>query len=788
MNLEIIIPIVIIFLLGIGSYFIIRRFNVFLLREKLLVLFVAVAIFPISILIFINFISTRNTLTDIANATLSSVASQSGNQIDSFFSSTQSELEREAELPVFEQALIVAPENFRFVQDAVLQTMRVLIERNPEYLKSYALLNRGGEYLTGHPYIPGDVPEFLGLNQTVVSGLQISLVSNLSYISPVVLDNKTRESSLYFAARITSSDGDILGLLIAVYEASILQDLIESGNNVAGEASYGVLLDENHIVLAHGTTPEANFKTVILPNKTLLERLKASNRLPNLSDNELTINYPEFDEGLKNSRETPHFSLNASTNLDKDSQVSVHRISTRPWSVAFVQAQEIFLEPAEQQTQFLIILGIVFVGLVSLSSLGASRLISAPISDLTDRVEQVADGDFSLQIQVTTHDEIGRLASTFNSMTNQISNLLGGLETQVFERTKELEKRAVQLQTAAEVARDASAIQDLNTLLNQTVNLINQRFGFYHAGIFLLDDQNEYAILQASNSEGGQEMLTQGHKLKVGEVGIVGDTTGKGQPHIALDVGSDSTHFAHSLLPETRSEMALPLKIGNEIIGALDVQSKQENAFDEEDITTLQVMADQLAVAIRNSQLLAEVQLSVQELQTAHGEYTHRSWHEWSSRTKDHGYRYRGTQIEPVSDEPNEVIKAWESERPIKTTSASGSNLAVPLRLRDTTLGVIRLKINSNQIPQELTEIVKEIGERLALSLDNARLIESTQRSAARERLITEITSKFRETLDIETVLQTATDEISKSLGLAALDINFGLPQNPDSEDETDNQ
>jgi GAF domain-containing protein/HAMP domain-containing protein len=786
--LGIIIPIIIICTLAIVAYFSIRRFEVSTLRAKLLILFLAVAFLPLSIFIFINFLSTRNTLTEIANATLLSVASQSGNQIDAFFESTTTTLEKEAELSVFEDALKDTLGDFKSKEEGVLQTMKVLVERNPNYLKSYALLNREGKYITGHPHIPGDVSAFLGLSPAIVSGLQISLVSNLSYISPVVIDNKTGETNLYFAARITSKENDILGLLIAVYDSSILQDLIENGNNLAGDASYGILLDENHIILSHGTAPYANFKTVILPNEIILERLKDSKRLPNLPASGLTLNYSEFEEGLKSSRETPHFSLKAGENLEKTSQVAVHRLSSRPWIVAFVQAQEIYLAPAEQQTRFYIILGILFAGITSVAALGASRLIGAPISDLTDQVEQIATGNLSIQVQMTTQDEIGRLASTFNRMTNQISNLLGGLETQVAERTKELEKRAVQLQTAAEVARDSSAIQDLNTLLNHAVHLINQRFGFYHAGIFLLDDQNEYAVLRASNSEGGQAMLAQGHKLKVGETGIVGDTTGKGRPHIALDVGSDSAHFAHPLLPETRSEMALPLKVADEILGALDVQSKQENAFDEEDVTILQILADQLAVAISNSQLLVEVQQKVEELQTAYGEFTQRSWRDWSSRARDHGYRYQGVHIEPVSEEPLEALNAWESKKPIITKSDSQSNLAVPLRLRDTTLGVINLKINSNQIPQDFIEIIKDIGERLALTLDNARLIESTQRTAAREHLITEISSKIRETLDVETVLQTATDKISKSLGLAALDISLSLSQKPTSEDKLASQ
>jgi GAF domain-containing protein len=341
--------------------------------------------------------------------------------------------------------------------------------------------------------------------------------------------------------------------------------------------------------------------------------------------------------------------------------------------------------------------------------------------------------------------------------------LLSGLESQVAARTQELERRAVQLQTAAEVAREASQVQDLDTLLSEAVHLISQRFGFYHAGIFLLDDKQEYAILQASNSPGGQQMLAHGHKLKIGQVGIVGDTTKSGQPHIAQDVGQDRSHFAHAYLPDTRSEMALPLRVGDEIIGALDVQSVQEDAFDDEDISILGVLADQLAVAIRNSQLLAEVQQTVKQLQAAYGDYTKKSWQEWHKGAHK-GYAYHGVGVEPAPAPTPEITQAWQRGQMVIVNDAPQSILAVPLKLRDTVLGVIKIRLNSDQVPDEMVDLVNDIGERLAIALENARLLEDTQRQATRERLVTEITSKIRSTNDPQEMLQTAVLELRQAL------------------------
>ncbi|NIV28909.1 MAG: response regulator [Anaerolineae bacterium] len=181
----------------------------------------------------------------------------------------------------------------------------------------------------------------------------------------------------------------------------------------------------------------------------------------------------------------------------------------------------------------------------------------------------------------------------------------------LFEETR---RRATQLAAAAEVARDTTAILDVNQLLDETVHLISGQFDFYHAGVFLVDDAGEYAVLRAASSGGGQRMLKRGHKLAVGEVGIVGHVAARGEPRVALDVGEDAFHFANPELPRTRSEMALPLTSRGRVIGVLDVQSTEATAFTQEDVTTLQTMADQLATAIENARLFGEIRSTAERL------------------------------------------------------------------------------------------------------------------------------------------------------------------------------
>ncbi len=168
------------------------------------------------------------------------------------------------------------------------------------------------------------------------------------------------------------------------------------------------------------------------------------------------------------------------------------------------------------------------------------------------------------------------------------------------------ERRAALLQAGAQVSRSIISILDLDELLQKTVDIICEEFGFYYAGVFLLDEAKEWAVLHAGRGEAGKAMLAEGHKLRVGGLSMIGAATSRNKALIALDVGEEPVHFKNPHLPLTRSEMALPLAVGDEVIGALTVQSVEEAAFSEEDITALQAMADQLAIAISNARHYAE--------------------------------------------------------------------------------------------------------------------------------------------------------------------------------------
>ncbi len=255
--------------------------------------------------------------------------------------------------------------------------------------------------------------------------------------------------------------------------------------------------------------------------------------------------------------------------------------------------------------QFIVLGGLVTLIVLS-ASLAVTRSIATPLGNLAETARQIAAGHLEQAALVERQDEIGTLARSFNSMTTQLRDLISSLETRVQART-------AQLTAGAQVARVTSSILNPQELLQATVDLIRERFGYYYAAVFLLDQDSHSAVLRAGTGEAGQTMLGHGHKFEVGSQSMVGWVCVNWKARIALDVGQDAVRFANPLLPDTRSEIALPLQAGGRILGVLDVQSERPAAFDDNDIAVLQGMADQIAVALDNARLFTQTQTALSE-------------------------------------------------------------------------------------------------------------------------------------------------------------------------------
>jgi GAF domain-containing protein len=367
-------------------------------------------------------------------------------------------------------------------------------------------------------------------------------------------------------------------------------------------------------------------------------------------------------------------------------------------------------------------------------------------------------------------------ANDLEISNRELTGLRDALELRVQERTSALEKRATQLETVSNVARAVTSVQDINTLLPDITRLVSDRFGFYHVGIFLLDDANEFAVFRASNSEGGARMLDRQHKLKLDSNSIVGFATSHNEPRIALDVGADSVYFNNPDLPNTRSEIALPLRISGRVIGALDVQSVQPNAFSEEDVATLTILADQVAIAIENARLFSESSAALTETEKTFERYIKREWGTFASQAKSTGYLFDGNHT--VSIKPKgqqEKVKALAQTGRLSLEKES-SEITIPIKLRGQTVGF--LEVNSKKGRRQWTRdeitLLESAAERAALALENARLVETAQRRATRERAIGEISSRIGAVTDVNAIMQMAVEELGRKIS-GAMEVTIEL-------------
>ncbi len=422
------------------------------------------------------------------------------------------------------------------------------------------------------------------------------------------------------------------------------------------------------------------------------------------------------------------------------------------------------------------LLAIAFGFLISVS---IARSISQRLAAVENIAHAMEDGylDKRAVLSIGGQDEIAALSNTLKNMYLQLQETLLGLEQRVQERTRDLalanqqsQRRAKQFEAITLVSNAITSIRSLDQLLPQIAKVISQEFGYYHVGIFLLDDRKEYAVLSASNSEGGQRMLARGHRLKVGEQGIVGYATASGQPRIALDVGKDAVFFDNPDLPKTRSEMALPLKIGNIIVGALDVQSTEAAAFSEEDVRTLSLLADQVSLAIENARLFDQARKSLDEAETVYRQYIRQAWRRLPKEQKLAGILYTADGIQHIAS-PGDWQRALQEKRKRPADGQIHIHTA-PLQIRGEKIGDLNIQIPAGQeLTPEQQDLIKAVAERVAIAAENARLFDETTRRAERERLVSDVTTKIRSVNEPERMVEIALEELKTALGATQIQL-----------------
>jgi len=383
-----------------------------------------------------------------------------------------------------------------------------------------------------------------------------------------------------------------------------------------------------------------------------------------------------------------------------------------------------------------------------------------------------------------TQTEFSKAQTRAQSSFDIIQNEKNALEQRVETRTEDLananrinEYRARMFQAIAQVTRAIISTQNLQDLLPQITQAISQYFGFYHVGIFLINASKDYAVLSAANSEGGQKMLDRSHKLRVGQTGIVGYVADTAKPRIALDTGADAIYFNNPDLPETRSEMALPLvQVGGQIIGVLDIQSAERNAFHREDIEILITLADQVSMAITNARLYEETQKSLLESEMLYRHNLQTGWRKFTQAQQIAGVHHAGvnTSLYAKAKElpgAQEVINSGAVYR----NSEKSAQVTMPVKLRGEVVGILNIRTNQEQkLTNDEMDIITAIVERAALSIENARLLTESRIIAEKERTIGEISARINASAQIETILKTAVRELGNQISDAQVSVEIG--------------
>ncbi len=754
-------------------------FVVATLSVKLISSALAISLIPLLIFSAVQTGVTRTALLNESTGSLRLAADQAAIKVGGFLDQNIHSITLNSIYPSYLLFLQVPPEERQDSPqlNAIFSSIESLrSSSSASYLDSIAILDKNG--INVYDTRPGMSGQSEKNMEYFAVPMSDAYKEQNGFVSPVFF-SQGGVAYIVFSDAVYNEKREPIGVLRVRYNAAVLQSMIQGSSELLGAASYPLLVDENGVRLGDGSKRNLVYQPITPLSDMKLNDLFIKQRLPPKFEENPEAAIPDLMQAINSNDEVPFFTFQPGGDPDSVTHAGiVIRMQYVPWNLVYIQRMSAFSTMIQQQTKSTTLLITLLALIVSLAAALLSSMFSGRIMKLATTAEQITAGNLNVTAEVQEGDEIGMLGRAFNLMIKQLHTLIDELEARVEARTLELSQqnealqmRSQQLKTVSDVARSIASTNDLETLLNQVALLVSHRFGFYHVGIFLIDEKKEYAYLRAANSEGGRKMLERQHKLKIGAVGIVGYACGEGEPRIATDVGQDATFFDNPDLPYTRSEMALPLKNGSDIIGALDVQSVESNAFSEEDIELFSILADQVAIAIVNNRLYAETSETLEEIQSLHSWYLQNEWKRETENRRHLSYRYNAQGVAPV-DEVMDVEPAGGEE----------DALAVPIVLRGETIGAIRLQDQGEQEREwSQAEIgsVKAVADQIALALENARLFEQTARRAERERKVLEITSKIRSTNDFQTMMRVAVEELQQALGASRAQVILqGLEQN----------
>ncbi|MBK9925231.1 MAG: HAMP domain-containing protein [Anaerolineales bacterium] len=334
------------------------------------------------------------------------------------------------------------------------------------------------------------------------------------------------------------------------------------------------------------------------------------------------------------------------------------------------------------------------------------RAISRPLQNITLAAERVASGDLDARVKVLSRDEIGQTAQAFNMMADHLHETLNTLS----DRTHDL-------MLAAEVSQQISKVDEIDALLINAAALIRQRFNLYYVQIYLLDGTGSNLVLRAGTGEVGQELLRRNFHLPLNVVSLNGTAVAKKRAVIISDTTQTADFRPNPLLPETRSEMCVPLLSADGVVGVLDLQSQRSGTFSEQTLPVFNTLAAQIAVAIQNAALFQQVEQGRMLIEEQSRRLTRSGWREFLDaieRSETIGYDFDRTEIQPVTGTEFTNV---------------GALLNIPIEISGVHIGSVQLTdIETRKWSTEETEVVQTIMSRVAQHIETLRLLAQAER------------------------------------------------------------
>ena len=659
--------------------------------------------------------------------------------------------------------------------------MDSLLGLDPAF-RQFALLNKQGTQLAqvsrSSPFLSTQFA--LRLNGDALT----QTLEGKRYISPVYIDDATSEPQIAIAIPINSILGDYQGTLVAEVNLKFMWDLVDQLK--VGETGYVYVVDNLGKLIAFGDT------TRVLANENVGKIF-------------------EVNEFIKNPGEATDINTKVAnyTGLLGKTVVGTYvPLGAPQWAVVTELPTDEANQPIFQSLVSSVATILVFAVLAGLAGIFLARRLSAPLVDLSNTATEVAGGNLSREAKVDGPAEIAQVATSFNAMTARLRDLIGSLEQRVAERTKALE-------TSSEVSRRLSTILNQKELVTEVVDQLNNAFGFYHTQIYFYNEANDSLVMAGGTGEIGEKMLAQFHKVAKGR-GLVGRAAESNQPVLVSDTSKNPEWLPNPLLPDTKSEMVVPISIGNRVLGVLDVQQNTTNSLKQEDVDSLQPIANQIAVAMQNIRqyentqkiaadmnVVANVGIVVSTITETGNLLQEVVELSKASFNLYHAHIYMlneaGDSLElaagagevgrqmvaekrsiPLASEQSLVARAARTREGVVVNDVTvaldflpnpllpdtRSEMAVPMIAADMVIGVLDVQSEiANRFTDVDISIQTTLASQVAVALQNARSFSQTQRQAERETTVNLITQKIQSATSVQAALQIAVRELGHALG-----------------------